>query len=386
MAEKEFLEFNRIMQHVWLIGRLNLNILKCVQESIAKSLAKVTQGLADLGDVSAALRQKAETSFEKSYLDPDLIQASKHQEIQDQVDAVLNQLNNGEETGAQQINQIGSEYNKGLEAVSILDQKVSAILFDLMGALSADDVIGQRIACLIAIIRKEQEFIKNFLDFGSPKMMVTDLDSWCQTLHDSCRSFLKTAEDERVFDTSVGGKLALTFGNMDALQTWAQVLNYVGGYVSFNCGILISIEKLFAATIEAANNAIYSLDSSAQGGRDHAKSKVRRQASGDFASIVVDNNNHVGSQMVEEASDEVSKGIFEMMGVLSIGDVVGQRLGTTVQLSTELKELIDKFNIDVKSGGLQKLTEERIKESIKISKTFFTNETDKKIFNSIFNR
>ncbi len=137
-----------------------------VRKILEETVGQIMQSVNDISDRTQKKREEADQALFQVYTTPDGEEAAAVQDVQDSVDAIfasasmserereedakLNQRShesNGEEAAIleSKMRRVAGKFSKHMEALSTLDESLKQELFLVMGALSNDDVIGQRL-------------------------------------------------------------------------------------------------------------------------------------------------------------------------------------------------------------------------------------------------
>ena len=372
-----FLDYSR--DHRVLIGDLIESVNKIIQDAFQN----LTDGFAGLGTRSLASKKEAEAKIEEAYTTEHDEQES-FQAAQNSVDDLLKRMEDGRPISDVNIPQDGSLFSKGWEAVSFLDKEVSDILFTLMGSLSFDDVIRQRLGRLSDFIKLELSFLEEVksgpLDFENEKVLKL-VDSYLGKMKKELRSpgaadiydmFLAQYEHTMKSDSSRRGFVHLS----EFLALSSMLVSELTTEVSY----------LLTEAVTTATDGIYGLDSKTVKGKAHALSRMRQQEDGTFKNEVV-NTDEGGEvqQFLQQLSEKIDGSIFEMVGVLSFGDVATQRLQTSSGLAKhlaclQLSSCKDSLALD------EDVMDRRIAICHKNSFSCFVTEEDKRIFKKVYSK
>lgn len=372
-----FLDYSR--DHRVLVGDLIESVNKIIQDAFQN----LTDGFAGLGSKSLASKKEAESKIEEAY-------TTEHEEhanfsaAQNSVDDLLKRMEDGRSISDVNIPQDGSLFSKGWEAVSFLDREISDILFILMGSLSFDDVIRQRLERLVNFIKLELRFLEEVkseaLDFENDKVLNL-IDTYLGEMKKELRSlraagiydiFLAQYEHSIKSDSSRKGFVHLS----EFLALSSMLLSELTEEVAY----------LLTEAVTTATAGIYGLDSKTGKGKDHALSRMRQQKDGTFKNEVV--NTDEGGEVqkfLHQLSEKIDGSIFEMVGVLSFGDVATQRLQTSSGLAKhlaclQLSSCKDSLALD------EDVLNRRISICHKNSFSCFVTEEDKRIFKKVYSK
>lgn len=177
--------------------------LQGVCNSINTALGSIMESVTEISTSTEAGRRMAEETLEKTYFSPDVNTENMISSIQDSVDAILQSVSQGGVTTEEKLKDNDAErrlvgrFSKHMEALSTLDGDLQDFMMVIMGALSNEDVISQRIEHVARSL--------NALKLGLAYVLV-DIDSrftfeGIQKLKRDMLSYTKrqyTTEDERI--------------------------------------------------------------------------------------------------------------------------------------------------------------------------------------------
>ena len=134
-------------------------LIKSVNDIIHDSLSVLTEGFSRLGYKAHDRGAVAERRIQEAYLG-NIDRSRAFRDVQKSVDSLIEKFLACEDYGEIEISQEGAAFSKGLEAVSLLDKNISHVLMGLMGSLSNDDVISQRLVKLTKIVELEHSLLQ----------------------------------------------------------------------------------------------------------------------------------------------------------------------------------------------------------------------------------
>lgn len=150
--------------------------LEGVRAMIEQAVVSVMQGVQEISTATSSEANQADQILEKAYLSPDQQSKELFDSIQNSVDQVFNEAKGLAATDASQLSsslvddrlrRFGGQFSKHMEALSTLDKDLSNLLLNMMGALSNDDVIRQKLEHLLACVHALQVGLSYvLLDFG----------------------------------------------------------------------------------------------------------------------------------------------------------------------------------------------------------------------------
>ena len=178
-----------------------------VRAMIEESVETVMGGINDLSKETAEKAKSATSALESTYLDPDAKTKDLVSFIQKSVDGLIDEAQQNKEASQvessvldNQLRRFGGKFSKHMEALSSIDQEVSAVLYKMVSSLSNDDVIRQKLEHVCDSVHALQvslsSVLVNFEDsykLKEVKRMKEDLLGYTFKLY--------TAEDEKAIFT-----------------------------------------------------------------------------------------------------------------------------------------------------------------------------------------
>jgi hypothetical protein len=104
-----------------------------------------------------------------------------------------------------QLRRAGGRFSKQLEAISTLDDEIKTLLFTVMGSVSNDDVVRQRLEHVIQSIRGFNEVLAKVIENYQEEMILSNIRQRCaHLLTNLYKSY--SSNDEREIFHSIFGK------------------------------------------------------------------------------------------------------------------------------------------------------------------------------------
>ncbi len=201
---------NASMELVTFVTRYNQVLSKqlhAVQAMMAGTVETVMKSINDLSSATEVKKREAENALEQTYLSPDSDTVDLVKSIQNSVDdvfaAAAASISQGSAQQSQeledhsvQLRRLGGQFSKHMESLSTLDDGVKAMLLSMMGALSADDVIRQRLEHIAMAISAMQVGLNYLLLDFDKRFNTSNVESFSKDLLDyTWRSY--SMEEER---------------------------------------------------------------------------------------------------------------------------------------------------------------------------------------------
>ena len=156
-ASFEFIQF--ISAYTTMIEAHVVSVRKILEETVSE----VMQGVAEISDQTRIKKEEADSALFRVYTKPDDEEAAALNDVQNSVDHIFTAasmtdrerqedsiVSSGEQSEAtsvieNKLRRVSGKFSKHMEALSTLDDELKEQLITMMGALSNDDVIGQRL-------------------------------------------------------------------------------------------------------------------------------------------------------------------------------------------------------------------------------------------------
>lgn len=156
-ASYEFIQF--ISSYTTMIEAHVVAVRKILEDTVGD----VMQGVSEISDQTRLKKEEADSALFRVYTEPDKEEATALNEVQGSVDNIFKSasmsdreaqedaaVNSQDQSDAASIienklRRVSGKFSKHMEALSTLDDNLKEQLITMMGALSNDDVIGQRL-------------------------------------------------------------------------------------------------------------------------------------------------------------------------------------------------------------------------------------------------
>lgn len=192
--------------------------LKGIHQTMRETVEGVMQGIHDISEKTATNKKKANEVLVTTYTNPDDAAKQAMNDVQDEVDKVLNAATasmDGTDAGdapamdelAGKVRRTAGTFSKHMEALETLDGEVAELLLAMMGQLSRDDVISQRIEHVMMALQAMQTSLTYLLtDYetrskdGEVERFVADLKSYSfrtYTMEEEKTAFYEVFPEER---------------------------------------------------------------------------------------------------------------------------------------------------------------------------------------------
>ena len=123
--------------------------VQAIRDLLSNTVGEILGEVTEISSVVDKGSKKADALLERAYFDPESGQVDLMSSVQDNVDDIFAQASKGADRetniGEDRLRRLSGQFSKHMEAMSTLDGAVAGVLVEVMGGLSRDDVIGQRL-------------------------------------------------------------------------------------------------------------------------------------------------------------------------------------------------------------------------------------------------
>ncbi len=185
-----------------------------VQSSITELVDRVMSAVSNISSKTETKAKEADTVLVQVSTEPDSETAKLMGDLQNAADHVFEKASGKDVDAAaggapspdmeNSLRRLGGRFTKHMEALSTLDNELKEVLFGVMGALSSDDVIRQRLEHVV----KSTHILSDFFAQISSESVMADINRAheirMRVLTDVYKSF--TTEDEKEIFHAIFGK------------------------------------------------------------------------------------------------------------------------------------------------------------------------------------
>lgn len=409
---KAFLKNNSFLSMMMLYIEKSLEDIKV---SAAESTAKLMESSLEMGQLSSQRKAEAEKMMSQAHFSPDTDLEKEIEANQQDVDSILEEAKStsqedgevdSKEVARAQARRAGGKFSKNIEAISMYEEKLTEILVKMAGSLSNEDVMKQ---LLENVILGQEALIKFFssmpTDLSDP-MLGKDIEDMIKDIVEESQKRCRSTQERRALEASLkryNGSID-TFDRINNLSQVAGVLNFVFSYSHFLKTLIGMLKSGYSDIIETATDSIYAINDSASAMKFHADSLMRQSEEGDFKNVSmsqveqeedsifgdsVDTKSHnpdilvIPKGILENMDVDVGNQLMTMMGCLSIGDVIGQRIGNINKAFDALHRILNFFQTDLDRKLNPATTDKIHKDCIAFIKKTFVTEEERILFEDL---
>jgi hypothetical protein len=187
--------------------------LCAIRDTMRETVDGVMQGIQKISDATSEKKKQANEVLLSTYTNPSDEAKQTMDSVQDEVNRILEYARDGtlpEAVPASAVPAVGGEsdelrnklrrsaglFSKHMEALETLDDELQQMLLSMMGVLSRDDIISQRIQHIVEALQALQMSLSYILVDFETRCTQTDVDRFIRDLrHYMMRSY--TTEEEK---------------------------------------------------------------------------------------------------------------------------------------------------------------------------------------------
>lgn len=383
-------------------ARLTEMQLAAVQADMKKSVSEILQAVEAVNLSTQIRKEEAEAALIETHLNPDAETATALAQTQDAVDALIESMAGGslpeETTGP---SRVGAKFSKTVEAISGLHSGLSQPLVNIMGVLSYEDVVGQRLSHITSTMNHLSEELGHLVGGLNQPISQDAVEAFRHSLLTFSLSQYTITEEKQLFykyyPKNDRGTVTPTSG--ENVAGIVGILNFLAVFLKLLEDQLTAVSENISSTVSEAMATILSIGSISDERKKHADTMLIRNKEGSSdqfvaASIEEAERNEQphttsseklgqSSSMMSALENELNEQILRMMGELSIDDVVGQRLEHVIASFDDLliftNEVVSQLSAHP-GPDINPMTQDFLK---KIHRSY-TMESEKACFQEVF--
>jgi hypothetical protein len=185
--------------------------LQAVRQTMVDTVAEVMEGVNQISETTESKRVQAEQTLEQTYIEPDAETQVLVDDLQKMVSDLFDEAQQSFQQGKSldalksmepeillqnRINRFGGKFMADMDGLSQLDDSLKTLLLGIMGALSSEDVIAQRMDHIIMSLKMLQTGLNYILIDYANRCTPTELSKVTQDIKSyTFRQY--TSEDEK---------------------------------------------------------------------------------------------------------------------------------------------------------------------------------------------
>lgn len=383
-----------------------------IQKFLEQSATDLMDHVTNLSKQSESKRDAANDLMEKAHLNPSRATAHSIAANQKAVDQIIEEAQEGASTDdaeavlAAHKRREGSKFSKNIEAIVILEEKLTKIFHDLAGALSEEDVLHQ----LLRNIGGNQDYItgihQDLPQHLKDAQEVRGLSKRLTALVDKLEKQCKSTEELRLFQ-SVFRNVELGIENLNGFKEAGHLARFLFlrfRYHHFLGKQLESIRQGYARIIDQAMDMIYQINSTQDDSNKHANSMMLKVNESAFANqsmekfeeqeasflegIPHEERPHkefaVTRELLTQMNADVGDHLMSMMGALSVGDVIAQRINNIIAFNGAISKICHHMSENPEGHLTFACVAETKQACLKFIRKKFVTEEERKLFESLF--
>lgn len=182
-----------------------------IRETMVSTVETVMQGVAGISTATEDRRQHAEKVLESTYVNPDIETEILIQDMQKVVDEIFEETSERFSKGQDidhlvsaepevlvrnRINRFAGRFNTEMDSLKAVDAQLSDVLFGIIGALSSEDVIAQKLEHVVMSLKILQTGLNYVLIDYDQRCNLEELEKVTKDIKSyTFRQY--TAEDEK---------------------------------------------------------------------------------------------------------------------------------------------------------------------------------------------
>ncbi len=368
-------------------------------DSIKANMEKAVVSVMDTVTVVNQLLDKASTEAEaelmSTHLNPDEDRHQAMTDIQSSVDDIFAaaQAEMSVETSKQDDmkNRLGGKFAKEKESIYFLAKQTTEPLMGLMGSLSIEDVVGQRLAnvgdglreftvCLSKLITTKPESVTPEHVRG----LENDLKNW--TL-----ARLTSTREVEVFnqfykDVKISGGPTKENSNFSV---------FITRYLSMLAMQLTEVKKQVSDSVATAIDSVMAMNTLLDENKSRANTALVKGKGDAFVATAMDELDKSdekvdsaafksGNENLNDICNSIAQAIMDMMGELSIEDVIAQRVEHIVHSFENLSKISASLSGVLAESDAQEKFESVASDFLRSLIKSYTMESEKVVLGSFF--
>jgi hypothetical protein len=382
-------------------GNLTEMQLQAVRDDMQEAVGRIVTTVESINSTSESQKTAAEAEYEKAHLNPDA--ASKHEmlKVQDEVDSLIDSLMSAPDSvtaGADEagISRVGSKFSKSVEAISGLHAGLSEPLLNIMGVLSIEDVVGQRLSHVISTMNHFREELAVLLAALKQPFSVETVDAFTTDLLQFAVKQYTIREEKVLFNKLFPRAYREDLINQHStdVQGVVKLLDFTEAFTQLLGNQLRAVSGEITDTVTTAMASVFAIGSVSETKKKHADTMlVKGSGTDNFVKASIQeaekgrsagNSLGTATDALAAMDDELNSRILQMMGDLSIEDVVGQRLEHVITSFTDLMTFTNEVVEHLSSNEDTSVLDQSIQEFLAKIYASYTMESEKRCFRTVF--
>ena len=388
-----------------------------IRSSATESTGKIMDAAMEMSTISRKRKEEAEKMMQDMHLNPDKNMEKELEQHQKDVDDILESAMQGGDSKESshdleraRSRREGGKFSKNVEAISMYEEKLTQILVSMSGSLSNEDVMKQLLENIV-------DGGKDLADFLGEISLQAKIDG--KSVNDKMGSIIANSK-KRCKSVREKKGLEEAFSNFktsmaidEKTSNMVNITNIIGFSLSYNLyikSLLKVLKEGYSDIIDAATQSIYSINDSASQMKTHANSIMMQTKDGGFENqSMSDYEKEQGSlfpqiekqnldaqkeaklelfsvpkDLLAGMDDQVGNQMMDVMGSLSVGDVISQRINNIYRTCEALQKIFH-FLYDDLENRLDTKTLSKVQKDCEdyIRSTFVTEE-ERILFNTLF--
>jgi hypothetical protein len=216
MADKDYQSASRaLIDFVKRFTELQERHLIQIRETMHETVEGVMQGIQEISTKTEAKKKEANTVLVSTYTNPDAEAKATMEAVQDEVSALFEKVQAGDIEAVSSKNSDSNDpdsealrdklrrsaglFSKHMEALDTLDTELQGLLLTMMGLLSRDDVIAQRIEHICGSLNAMQASLSYLLIDFQARCKAGEVEKFCNDMQAYIFKTYTMEEEKNVF-------------------------------------------------------------------------------------------------------------------------------------------------------------------------------------------
>lgn len=360
LASRELVDF--LKNYALLIERQ----LGSVNSEMAAAVARIMDGINHVSGIDERYKNEAEQALVATSMTPDTVTRAAMTAAQDAIDdvfaAAMAEAQGAAPVAAKRddkrdVRTKGGKFSKSIEALSGVSGNLVQSLMTIMGTLSMEDVIAQKLAHISNTVHTlALELGHLLIDFDS-RFTQGHIKTFESTMKAFAQKQYSSVAEQKIFDTLFGGPQPAALP--DENRETAEFLAFLHKFTLLMKLQMQAVKAEITASLGGAMSGIMDINGAVEKKKAHANAIFVKDndGSGKFtvgsadaaASLTDDSALNSAPVMLIKMDAEVTAHVIKMMGELSIEDVVAQRLDHVIAAFQAGEKLIDYIVVNLKN-------------------------------------
>jgi hypothetical protein len=199
MASKHFLDFIRDFTK---LTEMQLDAIRAI---VGQSITEIMGSVQSINTKAESQKQKADEVLIKG--DEANFRSASMKDVLDKEQDAMSATKSDEERKellANRLRRAGGKFSKEMEAMSTLDDEIKGVLLCVMGSVSNDDVVKQRLDHIIASLQEFNRVVGKVIEGYATEMNLKNVQGICTKLVTQIYKSYSSEEEREIFHKVFG--------------------------------------------------------------------------------------------------------------------------------------------------------------------------------------